>query len=61
MIQDEEERKQRYERARRLSHSISSSNSNLNPNFNNIVLNNYQEQTEQEKEYISRFERAREL
>ena len=61
MIQDEEERKQRYERARRLSHSISSSNSNLNPNFNNIVLNNYQGQTEQEKEYISRFERAREL
>lgn len=60
MVQDEEERKQRYERARMLSNSISN-NSNLNPNFNNIVLNNYQGKTEQEKEYISKFQRAREL
>ena len=60
MVQDEEERKQRYERARMLSNSISN-NSNLNSNFNNIVLNNYQGKTEQEKEYISKFQRAREL
>ena len=70
MLQDdEEEKKKRYERARQLSSlvnpstniSTNISSTGLNKNFNAIVLNNYEGNTDEEKEYIARFQRARQI
>lgn len=58
IILDDEEKKKRYERAQTLTRTITGESST---NFNNIVLNNIQGETDEEKEYINRFNRAREL
>ncbi len=56
---DDEEQKIRYERAKQLSSGINTDN--YSSNFNNIALYNLQGSTDEEKEYISRFQKAREL
>lgn len=56
---DEEEKKKRMERAKQIAHSINQNN--YSSNFNNIALNRIKANTEQEKAYIDKFQKAREI
>ena len=56
---DDEEKRKRLERARAISSSMSSDT--YSSNFKSISVDNYQGRNEQEKEYISRYNRAREI
>ena len=56
---NDEEKQKRLESARQIAKSINSND--YSSNFNNIALYNIQGETEEEKEYINRFQKARDI